>query len=107
MPPPAPTAMPPTVASGAAAVYLPACVNRIFGRAAAADGGDDPASLPAALVAVSLRAGRPLWIPPDVAGTCCAHPWTSKGYGEAAALDGQRDRRGALALERRRASSPS
>ena len=32
MPPPAQVAMPPTVRDGAAAVYLPACVNRIFGR---------------------------------------------------------------------------
>ncbi len=32
MPPPAPTGMPPSVRAGAAAVYLPACVNRIFGR---------------------------------------------------------------------------
>ena len=36
--------------------------------------GTGRASLPAALVAVSLRAGRPLWIPAEVAGTCCATP---------------------------------
>jgi D-lactate dehydrogenase len=29
---------------------------------------------------VSARAGLPLWIPADVAGTCCATPWHSKGY---------------------------
>ena len=84
MPPPAPVAMPPTVREGAAAVYLPACVNRIFGRDPAARAADpDPAappSLPAALVAVSLRAGRPLWIPTGIAGTCCGTPWVSKGY---------------------------
>jgi len=79
MPPPAPVAMPPTAREGAAAVYLPACVNRIFGRDPA--GGDgEPASLPEALVAVSLRAGRPLWIPAGVAGSCCGTPWVSKGY---------------------------
>ena len=33
-----------------------------------------------ALVAVSARAGLALWIPPDVAGHCCATPWSSKGY---------------------------
>ena len=27
------------------------------------------------------RAGLPLWIPADVAGNCCATPWSSKGYG--------------------------
>ncbi len=32
MPPPAETAMPPTVRDGAAAVYLPSCINRMFGR---------------------------------------------------------------------------
>jgi D-lactate dehydrogenase len=86
MPPPAPVAMPPTVREGAAAVYLPACVNRIFGRDPAGDG--DPAaprSLPEALVAVSLRSGRPLWIPAGVAGCCCGTPWTSKGYRRGAA----------------------
>ena len=35
-----------------------------------------------AMVAVSARAGLPVWIPPDVAGNCCAVPWGSKGYGE-------------------------
>ena len=84
MPPPADSAPPPTVRAGAAAVYLPACVNRMFGRVpAAADADADPAappSLPAALVAVSLRAGLPLWIPTGVAGDCCATPWVSKGY---------------------------
>lgn len=37
-------------------------------------------SLPAAFVAVSERAGHPLFIPPDVAGNCCATVWHSKGY---------------------------
>ena len=32
MPPPAPSGLPPSTREGAAAVYLPACVNRIFGR---------------------------------------------------------------------------
>ncbi|MDQ3102241.1 MAG: FAD-binding oxidoreductase [Actinomycetota bacterium] len=84
MPPPAPSGMPPTLRESAAAVYLPACINRIFGRSGDLDEGSI-ASLPAALVAVSLRAGRPLWIPAGVAGTCCAHPWTSKGYVDGAA----------------------
>ena len=82
MPPAATAAMPPTARGGAAAVYLPSCINRIFGPS---PNGDGPPSLPAALAAVSLRAGRPLWIPAGVDGTCCAHPWTSKGYVDAAA----------------------
>jgi D-lactate dehydrogenase len=42
--------------------------------------------LPQALVDVSARAGLPLWIPPDVAGNCCATPWSSKGFREGQAL---------------------
>jgi D-lactate dehydrogenase len=33
-------------------------------------------------VAISARARRPLWIPPDVAGHCCGTPWSSKGYAD-------------------------
>ena len=76
MPPPAPGRLPATRREGAAAVYLPACINRIFGPP---DGG---LSLPEALVALSERAGLPLWIPDDAPGHCCATPWTSKGYVE-------------------------
>ncbi|MEV1021997.1 FAD-binding and (Fe-S)-binding domain-containing protein [Streptomyces sp. NPDC050264] len=68
--------LPRTARGGATAVYYPACVNRIFGTP-----GD--VSLPEAVVAVSARAGRPVWIPGDVAGTCCATIWHSKGYNEA------------------------
>ncbi|MDX6583771.1 MAG: D-lactate dehydrogenase [Solirubrobacterales bacterium] len=83
MPRPAPAALPATTRGDAAAVYLPACVNRIFGRAR--NGSPAPGQgLPEALVTISTRAGRPLWIPDDVAGHCCATPWTSKGYAEGA-----------------------
>src|SRR6202011_1686583 len=58
-------------------VYLPACINRIFGNP---PGTPSRPTLPEALVAVSARAGLPLWIPPDAAGNCCATPWSSKGY---------------------------
>jgi D-lactate dehydrogenase len=69
--------LPGTARDGAAAVYLPACINRIFGNPS---GIDAEPSLPEALVAVSARAGLALWIPDDVAGHCCATPWSSKGY---------------------------
>ncbi|MCF3123617.1 FAD-binding oxidoreductase [Streptomyces arenae] len=65
--------LPRTSRVGAAAVYYPACVNRIFG-------GPGDRSLAQAVVAVSSRAGKPVWIPDDVAGTCCATIWHSKGY---------------------------
>jgi D-lactate dehydrogenase len=73
-PPPAPP-LPATTRTGAAAVYLPACINRIFGPPAHVQG-----SLPEALVRVSARAGMPVWIPDDVAGHCCGVPFGSKGY---------------------------
>jgi D-lactate dehydrogenase len=81
MPLPAPSRLPETVKHGAAAVYFPACINRMFGR--------DPTqsrrapSLPETLVTLSARAGKPLWVPPDVAGLCCATPFSSKGYQKA------------------------
>lgn len=68
--------LPRTSRVGASAVYYPACVNRIFGGP---EGHRGP-SLPQAVVAVSARAGKPVWIPDDVAGTCCATIWHSKGY---------------------------
>ncbi len=76
MPGPAPLE-PWSAREGAAAVYLPACANRIFGNPR-----EQPArpSLPEALLTVSARAGMPLWVPDDVAGTCCGTPWSSKGY---------------------------
>jgi D-lactate dehydrogenase len=77
LPPAAPAHLPSTAREGAAAVYLPACINRIFGNPA---GGDAEPSLPQALVEVSSRAGRPVWIPGDAAGHCCATPWSSKGF---------------------------
>ncbi|MET7515373.1 FAD-binding and (Fe-S)-binding domain-containing protein [Streptomyces sp. NPDC005480] len=67
--------LPRTARVGAAAVYYPACVNRIFGS-------PSDVSLAQAMVAVSARAGRPVWIPDDVAGTCCSTIWHSKGYDE-------------------------
>jgi D-lactate dehydrogenase len=76
MPAPAPPP-PPTAREGAVAVYFPACVNRIFGNA---QEDDQQPSVPQALVALCARAGLPVWIPPDVAGVCCATPWSSKGY---------------------------
>lgn len=69
--------LPTTHREGAAAIYFPACINRMFGRD---PGQARTPSLPEMLLAVSARAGLPLWIPPDVAGLCCSTPWHSKGY---------------------------
>lgn len=77
--PAAAPALPATTRAGASAVYLPACINRIFGPSRSGDGQH----VVAALTEVSARAGKPVWIPEDVAGTCCATVWHSKGYTEA------------------------
>ncbi|QGZ47766.1 FAD-binding protein [Streptomyces sp. QHH-9511] len=68
--------LPATDRPAATAVYYPACVNRIFGGPRGRPGP----SLPEAVVALAARAGKPVWIPDDVAGTCCATIWHSKGY---------------------------
>jgi D-lactate dehydrogenase len=72
LPAPAEASLPATTREGAVAAYVPSCTNRIFG------GGPVEA-----LVAVSARAGLPVWIPEDVAGSCCGLPWGSKGFGAA------------------------
>ncbi len=76
LPRPAET-LPMTTHEGAAAVYFPSCTNRIMGRSKRAGIGP---TLPDALVAVSVRAGKPVWVPPDVAGRCCGVPFSSKGH---------------------------
>jgi D-lactate dehydrogenase len=91
LPSPASAKLPLTLHEGAAAVYLPSCTNRIFG-APTADGPEMSPyrgkssrrpSVLEAMVEVSRRAGLPVWIPPDVVGSCCGLPWSSKGFAEA------------------------
>jgi D-lactate dehydrogenase len=86
----APGSLPETSREGAAAIYVPSCTNRIFGRfdgpksqAIVDFSAPRPGSVVEALVDVSDRAGLPVWIPADIAGSCCGLPWGSKGYGEA------------------------
>jgi D-lactate dehydrogenase len=85
LPSPASAALPETGREGAAAVYVPSCTNRIFGRSASGGAGGEGGALglAGALVEVSRRAGLPVWIPDDVAGSCCGLPWSSKGFGAA------------------------
>ena len=73
IPGPPPRRLPRTDRTTAAAVYYVACVNRIFA-------GPNGEALPEAVVEVSRQAGRPVWIPPDLVGSCCATIWHSKGY---------------------------
>ncbi len=80
LPGPASAKLPATSREGAAAVYLPSCTNRIFGRSKRENGD---LSIAEALVEVSRRAGQPLWIPAEIAGSCCGLPFGSKGFTEA------------------------
>jgi D-lactate dehydrogenase len=72
LPGPASGRLPETDREEAAAVYVPSCMNRIF--------AGSPAE---ALVAVSARAGLPVWVPDEVAGSCCGLPFGSKGFADA------------------------
>lgn len=83
MPRPASSRRPTTHRAGAHAVYFPACISRVMGRLP--DEADD-LSLLEAFVAVAQRAGRPVWIPDNVEGTCCGVPFSSKGYDDAHGL---------------------
>jgi D-lactate dehydrogenase len=82
----------PATSRDAAAVYVPSCTNRIFAPSPAdgtksgdmdRSGSRRPRSLAEVMVEVSARAGLGVWIPDEVAGSCCGLPWSSKGYGEA------------------------
>jgi D-lactate dehydrogenase len=44
--------------------------------------GQEGPTLAEAMVTVSARAGKPIWIPGDLSGTCCATVWHSKGYAD-------------------------
>jgi D-lactate dehydrogenase len=91
LPAPAPAGQPATRRTGAAAVYLPSCTNRIFASPPPTGLRGDARrpesarrrSLAEALVEVSARAGVPVWIPGDLAGSCCGLPWSSKGFAAA------------------------
>ncbi len=84
----------PPAPRSAAAVYVPSCTNRIF--------GGNPVE---ALVAVSERAGLPVSIPAEVAGSCCGLPWRLERVRRGAPPQGERDGRASLGVERRGAAA--
>jgi D-lactate dehydrogenase len=55
------------------AVYIPSCMNTMFGPAREAMG------VMAALSTLTERAGMRLLVPGPIAGICCGTPWSSKG----------------------------
>jgi D-lactate dehydrogenase len=68
---------------GAAAVYFPSCITRVMG--APRNRGEESPLAPT-ILAVAARAGLRLFIPPDVSGTCCGMPFSSKGFTTAYAV---------------------
>ncbi len=72
--------LPRTEATGAQAIYFPSCISRVMGRL---PGEPNGMSLMQVTLRVAQRAGVRLHVPPDVAGTCCGTPFSSKGYDQA------------------------
>ncbi len=79
MPHPTKGGVPKTDRAAARAVYFPSCISRTMG---CLPGERSEMSLMQATVALADRAGLPVWIPQDVAGNCCATPYSSKGLEE-------------------------
>jgi D-lactate dehydrogenase len=77
--------VPTTKKEGAHAVYFPACISRIMGRLPA-EPKEKNRSLMEVTVELARRAGVPVYIPSDVAGTCCGMPFSSKGFTRAHAI---------------------
>lgn len=82
-------------ATGAAAVYVPACLTTLFAPA------DDGPGVHRAVRVLAERAGVRLDVPEGVSGLCCGTPWSSKGMTDGyavmrrrvgAALDAATDR---------------
>ena len=72
--------IPETARAGAQAVYFPACISRMMGRL---PGEPEDRSLMEVTVELAQRAGVPVYIPGDIAGTCCGTPFSSKGLSRA------------------------
>lgn len=60
-------------------VYLPACVNSMFG-ASTGPGVSD------AFVQILERAGLAMRVPEEIEGLCCGTPWSSKGFADGHAI---------------------
>ncbi|QYH37025.1 FAD-binding and (Fe-S)-binding domain-containing protein [Salinibacterium sp. M195] len=67
------------------AVYVPACVNAMFGPATRADGTRGP-GVQASFEELCARAGVTVLVPENIDSLCCGTPWSSKGLPEGAAI---------------------
>jgi len=75
--------VPLTKKEGARAIYFPSCISRIMGRLPTEPKGPFSDGI---TVELARRAGVPVYIPSDVAGTCCGMPFSSKGFTQAHAI---------------------
>jgi D-lactate dehydrogenase len=84
----------PALPAGASpeAVYVPACVNAMFGPADAAGGGSGTTGpgVQRSFEQLCEQAGVTVLIPSDIDSLCCGTPWSSKGLPDGAAI--MRDR---------------
>ncbi|MFL5290674.1 MAG: FAD-binding and (Fe-S)-binding domain-containing protein [Myxococcales bacterium] len=69
-----------TDAKTAQAIYFPSCISRTMGLL------HEGLTVQDAFVRIADRAGVPLHVPADAAGTCCGVPFSSKGYTAAHAV---------------------
>ncbi|MBM7767030.1 FAD-binding and (Fe-S)-binding domain-containing protein [Glutamicibacter nicotianae] len=76
------------------AIYLPACVNSMFGPAGDGEG------VASSFTRLLHAAGVSVYVPEGIESTCCGTPWTSKGYAQGHEIMGQR------VLEEVRAAMP-
>jgi len=67
------------------AVYLPACVNAMFGPAPRPDGTRGP-GVQASFEELCDRAGISVLVPEDIDSLCCGTPWSSKGFPDGVAV---------------------
>ena len=74
------SALPKTNSENAQAIYFPSCISRVMGRLPKEE---KDRSLVEVTLEIAHRAGVELHIPPDVAGTCCGVPFSSKGFDQA------------------------
>jgi D-lactate dehydrogenase len=72
--------LPATSSAGAAAVYFPSCISRVMGRL---PGEPNDHALMDVVLELARRAGVGVYLPADVAGTCCGVPFSSKGFDDA------------------------
>ena len=75
----------PAVSADVEAIYVPACVNAMFGPATRPDGTRGP-GVQASFEELCERAGVTVLVPENIDSLCCGTPWSSKGLPEGATI---------------------